>query len=129
MVTSSLPSRLATPREGILFSGLFLQTEAWGRAGKGGAALSGTPPPTFSLPSILQEKTLGLGPKWPTDHPLAASSSDSEFLTVMACLSPCLCNYRLPRILFELVNSPRGEAGRSLSCDRCTLRLRNERGT
>lgn len=50
MVTSSLPSRLATPREGILFSGLFLQTEAWGRAGKGGAALSGTPSPHLPPP-------------------------------------------------------------------------------
>lgn len=76
-----------------------------------------SPAPPFSFWSCRRSL-------WAGDHNgslpnpwLLAVQTGGGFLAVMAIFSPFV-QLQLPRILFELVNSPREEMGRSLPCDR-----------
>lgn len=75
---------------------------------------------------------------WDHDGPpiipwLPVVQTGGDFLRVMATfsLSVGFCSCGLPRVHFELVNTPRGIAGRSfiILLQGRTLRLWNERGT
>lgn len=77
MVAMSCFADLPLPKRNS-FLRPFLQSEGGLRKGSNQRTLRSRPSLTPVSLLVLQKKPLALGPQWPTDHPLAASSPDRE---------------------------------------------------